>query len=86
MDFSLTENLISNALKSKKNRDGHLRIYYNVVPLYLGEEEVPRAMLQQAISNDPDTFEDLIRLVPNIDVSHKINYSRWDHKDNLLKA
>lgn len=81
-NFSLTENMIVEALKSEKNKDGRLRIYYQVDLLYLGDDKVPRALLQQAVSNNSNVFGDLIRLIPNIDLSRNINYTEWEHMDN----
>ena len=82
--FSLIENLMSTALKSKKNKDGKLKLYYQVNLLYSNDEQVPRATLQQILSNNQDIFSNRIVLIPNIDLKTKINYLAWDHVDNIF--
>ncbi|WP_327084440.1 hypothetical protein [Streptococcus suis] len=81
--FSLIENLMATALNSKKNKDGKLKLYYQVDLLYSNAEQVPRAMLQQILSNNQDLFSNLIVLIPNIDLDTNINYSSWNHEDNI---
>ena len=81
--FSLIENLMATALRSEKNKDGKLKLYYQVDLLYSNAEQVPRAMLQQILSNNQDLFSNRIVLIPNIDLETNINYSAWDHDDNI---
>lgn len=82
--FSLIENLMATALRSKKNEDGKLKFYYQVDLLYSNDEHVPRAMLQQILSNNQDLFSNRKVLIPNIDLETNINYSAWDHEDNIF--
>ena len=74
---------MATALRSEKNKDGKLKLYYQVDLLYSNAEQVPRAMLQQILSNNQDLFSNRIVLIPNIDLETNINYSAWDHDDNI---
>lgn len=78
------ENLMATTLKSKKNKDGKLKLYYQVNLLYSNEEQVPRATLQQILSNNQEVFSNRIVLIPNIDLKTKINYLAWNHVDNIF--
>lgn len=82
--FTYNEQCIANKLNHKKNSDNELKVYYQVDLLYSGDEKVPRAILQQAISNKEEIFPGFIRLVPNIDTKRSINYCEWSHKDNKV--
>ena len=51
-------------------------IYYQVSLLYYNEEEVPRFIHIQAIS-DNRNFDPINRLIPNIDSKYEIDYTKW---------
>lgn len=75
---------MATALRSKKNKDGKLKFYYQVDLLYSNDEYVPRAILQQILSNNQDLFSNRKVLISNIDLETNINYSAWDHEDNIF--